>query len=170
MLRCGGALFKTLSPPKTLESAGLFIMTRGYFEIGIYHPKTDINVGTLWRSAFQLGAQGIFTIGRRYKRQASDTVNAMLQIPLRHYETVEEFLGNRPEQATLVGIEFGGRPLENFVHPKQAIYLLGAEDYGLPQEIIEKCKHLVSLSSVNTLSYNVSVAGSIVMYHRFMNK
>lgn len=145
-------------------------MTRGYFEIGIYNPKTDINVGTLWRSAFQLGAQGIFTIGRRYKRQASDTVNAMLQIPLRHYETFEEFLHNRPINSSLIGIEMGGRAVENFIHPKQAIYLLGAEDYGLPTEIMEKCKHTISLSSVNTLSYNVAVAGSIIMYSRFQQE
>lgn len=145
-------------------------MTRGYFEIGIYYPKTEINVGTLWRSAFQLGAQGIFTIGKRYKRQSSDTVNAMLQIPLRHYETFEDFFESRPIQSSLVGIEMGGRPLENFVHPKQAIYLLGAEDYGLPQEVLDKCRHTISLSSVNTLSYNVAVAGSIVMYNRYQQE
>lgn len=145
-------------------------MTRGYFEIGIYYPKTEINVGTLWRSAFQLGAQGIFTIGKRYKRQSSDTVNAMLQIPLRHYEDFDEFLENRPIQSSLVGVEMGGRPLERFVHPKQTIYLLGAEDYGLPQEVLDKCRHVISLSSVNTLSYNVSISGSIVMYHRFQQE
>jgi hypothetical protein len=27
-----------------------------YFEIGIYHSKKANNVGTLWRSALQLGA------------------------------------------------------------------------------------------------------------------
>lgn len=34
------------------------ISNRGYFEIGVYHPKTPMNVGTLWRSAYQLGAAG----------------------------------------------------------------------------------------------------------------
>lgn len=34
-----------------------------YFAIGIYHPKTEMNMGTLWRSAYQLGASYIFTIG-----------------------------------------------------------------------------------------------------------
>lgn len=142
-------------------------MTIGYFEIGIYHPKTEVNIGTLWRSAFQLGAQGIFTIGHRYKRQASDTVNAMLQIPLRHYEDFESFRENLPMQASLIAVEMGGRPLENFVHPKQAVYLLGAEDYGLPQEILAKCRHVVSIGSMRAFSYNVAVAGSIVMYSRF---
>lgn len=30
-----------------------------YFEIGIFHPKHGENIGTLWRTAYQLGAAGI---------------------------------------------------------------------------------------------------------------
>ena len=139
---------------------------RGYFEIGIYHTKTEINIGTLWRSAFQLGAAGIFTIGRRYKRQSSDTENSMYQIPLRCYETFDDFCDNRPVGATLIGVEMGGGNLSCFAHPKTCIYLLGAEDYGLPTAIIERCNKIVSIESINTQSYNVAVAGSLVMYHR----
>ena len=46
---------------------------RGYFGIGIQNAKTDENIGTLWRSAFIMGASFIFTIGKRYKKQATDT-------------------------------------------------------------------------------------------------
>ena len=140
----------------------------GYFEIGIYHTKTEVNVGTLWRSAYQLGAQGIFTIGKRYKSQSSDTVKAWKQIPLRNYIDFEDFNNHRPAEAILVGVEFGGHKLSSYVHPKNCIYLLGAEDSGLPQEIIDKCNQLISIESVNTQSYNVAVAGSIVMYHRLL--
>ena len=137
-----------------------------YFEIGIYHTKTETNIGTLWRSARQLGAAGIFTIGRRYQKQASDTSKAPRHIPLRHYETFEDFLKFRPFGAVLIGIEMGGIPLSKFSHPKNAIYLLGAEDHGLPNKITSQCNVIVSLESVNHPSYNVAVAGSIVMYHR----
>ena len=50
--------------------------------------------------------------------------------------------------------------------PQQAVYLLGAEDNGLPPRVLEKCHRLVSLPSVRTNSYNVAVAGSLVMYDR----
>ena len=139
---------------------------RGYFEIGIYNRKTDINIGTLWRSAYQLGASGIFTIGRRYKHQSSDTCKSGRHIPLRNYLDYDDFTKHRPMGAILVGIEMGGIPLSEYTHKHQAIYLLGAEDYGLPDTIRERCNHIVSLESVNLPSYNVSVAGSIVMYHR----
>ena len=137
-----------------------------YFEIGIYHTKTEANIGTLWRTAYQLGAAGIFTIGRRYERQSSDTPKTPRHIPLRHYLTLDEFKANRPDGAVLVGIEMGGVPLRQFTHPKQAIYLLGAEDHGLPPEVFDYCNCIVSLEAVAMASYNVAVAGSIVLYHR----
>src|SRR3990172_3029293 len=98
---------------------------RGFFEIGIYHPKTETNVGTLWRSAMQLGAAGIFTIGRRYKKQSSDTMKSYLHVPCRHFETFDAFQEARPLNALLIGVEIGGRSLNGYTHAQQAIYLLG---------------------------------------------
>ena len=143
---------------------------RGYFEIGIYQGKTEENIGTLWRSAYQLGASGIFTIGRRYRRQSSDTSKAFRHIPLRHYTDYADFTHHRPLGAVLVGVEMGGIPLKEYVHPEQAIYLLGAEDYGLPEPIREKCNHIVSIESLGLPSYNVAVAGSLVMYDRMIRR
>ena len=141
-----------------------------YFEIGVYHPKKEVNIGTLWRTAYQLGASGIFTIGRRYKEQASDTTKSFRHIPLRHYLTIEDFIQNLPASVALVGVEMGGIPLSRFSHPKQTIYLLGAEDHGLSEKIRNYCDCLVSLEAINQLSYNVAVAGSLVLYDRVFSK
>ena len=43
----------------------------GFFGIGVYRLKTDANHGTLWRSAFQFGADFIFTIGARFNKKTS---------------------------------------------------------------------------------------------------
>ena len=139
---------------------------RGYFEIGIYQPKTAVNVGTLWRSAFQLGAAGIFTIGRRFPQQASDTVKAYRHVPMREFDAFDDFYRQIPTGARLVGIEMGGKPLGEAVHPDAAIYLLGAEDKGLPYEVKKRCHQLISLEADRSESYNVAVAGSLVLYHR----
>ena len=138
----------------------------GYFEIGVYHVRSKCNIGTLYRSAYQLGASGLFTIGKRYERQPGDTYNATRHIPLRHFLTFDEWRAQRPIGAALIGVEIGGTPLAGFSHPRQAIYLLGAEDRGLPPEILEQCDTVVSLEAVRNASYNVAVAGSIVMYDR----
>jgi tRNA G18 (ribose-2'-O)-methylase SpoU len=139
---------------------------RGYFEIGIFHPKTPANLGTLWRSAYQLGASGIFVIGHRFRRQTSDTTKTWRHVPLREYEDFDHFLSCRPYDCELIGIEMGGKLLSKSHHPERATYLLGAEDHGLPPAVIDKCQKVISLDAINTESYNVAVAGSLIMYHR----
>ena len=141
-----------------------------YFEIGIFHPRSDENIGTLWRSAFQLGAAGIFTIGRPYKHQTSDVIRAESQLPLRHYQTFEEFDASRPVGAVLVGVELGGIPLATYHHPEQAVYLLGSEANGLSPRVLARCQAVITVEAVNKASYNVAVAGSLVMYHRIYLK
>jgi len=141
-----------------------------FFEIGVFQPKTEVNIGTLWRTAYQLGASGIFTIGQRYKTQSSDTCKSTRHIPLRRFLTIEDFISSLPRETTLVGIEMGGIPLSYFSHPKQATYLLGAEDHGLPKKVLDYCNCVLSLEAVNQLSYNVAVAGSIVLYDRVFLK
>ena len=138
----------------------------GYFEIGVFHPRSGDNIGTLWRSAYQLGAAGIFTIGRPYRQQTSDTQHAAYEIPLRNFPTFEEFLANRPVGAMLIGIEIGGQPLSNFSHPERAVYLLGSETAGLPDNVLQQCNAVIGLESIHYPSYNLAVAGSLVMYHR----
>jgi len=106
---------------------------RGYFGIGIYHTKTEVNVGTLWRSAHNFGADFIFTIGRRYKRQASDTTKAWKTIPLYHYESFADFMDHVPCDCQMVAIEQSekSKSVTIFSHPERAVYLLGAEDHGI---------------------------------------
>lgn len=139
---------------------------RGYFEIGVYHAKTAHNVGTLWRSAYQMGAAGIFTIGHRFPKQAADTVKAYRHIPWRQHLDFESFFAQMPHACPLIGIEMGGKSLPTTTHPESAIYLLGAEDHGLPPEILKRCNRVIALPAVRTESYNVAVAGSLVMYDR----
>lgn len=145
-------------------------MTRGFFEIGIINGKTAINLGTLWRSAYQLGASGLFTIGRRYEPQSSDTYNTIKHIPLRNYEDFDDFMAHRPYSAPLVSIEMGGVPLASFRHPQQVIYLLGAEDNGIPARVLNDSQWVVSIEAVRRPSFNVAVAGSIVMYSRLLQE
>lgn len=144
--------------------------TNEYFGIGIQNGKTPENLGVLWRSAQNLGASFIFTIGNRYAKQACDTHNAVKAIPYFHYETFEDFYKNLPKGVRLVGVELTDEAenLETFKHPRRCVYLLGAEDHGLSKKAIEKSHFLVKFKS--QLSLNVSVAGSIVMYDRGINK
>ena len=46
--------------------------------------------------------------------------------------------------------------------------VLGSEDHGVPKAILRDARHVVSLESEHYGSYNVAVAGSIVMYDRLL--
>lgn len=139
---------------------------RGYFAIGIEQGKCEANLGTLWRTAYTFGAAFIFTIGKRYHPQASDTVKAWRHVPLFTYLTLDECYESMPYDCQLVGIELDDQstPLDSFTHPQRCVYLLGAEDRGLSKEARWRCHRLVQLPGRFCL--NVAVAGSIALYHR----
>ena len=141
-------------------------MKLGYFGIGIYNGKRETNIGTLWRSANILGADFIFTIGNRYRKQSSDTMKTPRHIPLYHYRDADDFFEHVPYDCPVVGVELADNsiPLEKYHHRERCIYLLGAEDHGIPPKVLDRCVDVVQL--YGDFCMNVSVAGSIVMYDR----
>ena len=142
---------------------------RGFFGMGIYNPKAGVNIGTLWRSAYIYNAAFIFTVGRRYKKQSSDTMATPRHVPLHHYLTLEECIKYLPYDTQLVCVENkqATQYLNDFNHPQRAVYLLGSEDGGLPENIL-KDNIVVQIKSPKDFCFNVATAGSIVMYDRFI--
>jgi tRNA G18 (ribose-2'-O)-methylase SpoU len=138
----------------------------GFFAIGVYKHKTEHNIGTLWRSAYILGASYIFTVAKKYKKQTSDVLKTWSRIPLFQYNDFDALLENIPYDCRLVGIEIDDKAelLYDFKHPQRAIYLLGSEDCGLPQEVRDKCHFLIKLPGNSSL--NVGVTGGIVLHDR----
>jgi tRNA G18 (ribose-2'-O)-methylase SpoU len=145
-------------------------MSRGFFAVGVYHPKNGVNIGTLWRTADIMGAAFVFTVGRRYKEQASDTRKTPRHTPLFHFADVEDLRAHLPESCILVGVELADRAqnIRAFSHPERACYLLGAEDNGIPELVQGRCHRLLKLDGEESM--NVSVAGSIVVYHRSLQR
>lgn len=142
---------------------------RGYCGIGIFHGKKSQNIGTLFRSAHAFGAHFIFTVGRRYDKQPTDTTKAWRHVPLAHYPDLDALCASLPMGAQIVGVEMGvgGIPLERFVHPERAVYLLGAEDHGLLDAARERCRVIVEIPG-SRYCLNVATAGSIVLWHRLV--
>lgn len=141
---------------------------RGFFEIGIIQGKNSDNLGTLWRSANIMGANGIFTIGARYpKKHQTDTMNTPKHIPLREYDDFETFMQNIPRGTEVIGVELddNAENLTTFKHPERAIYILGAEDKGIPEKVMLKCDKIIKIP-FDKNSFNVAVSGSIILYDR----
>jgi tRNA(Leu) C34 or U34 (ribose-2'-O)-methylase TrmL len=139
---------------------------RGYFGIAVWHPKTGVNIGTLWRSAAIVDAAFLATIGCRYPAQASDTIKAPRHTPLWHFDTPEDFWAHIPHDCRPVAVEIDARakPLPTFVHPERAVYILGPEDGSLPDIFVKRSYAVVQIPGA--YCYNLAVAGSIVLYDR----
>lgn len=139
---------------------------KGFFGIGCLNMKNSINYGTLFRTAQIFNADFIFLIGHRFKHQASDTMKSWKHIPTFSYKDFSDFNDHRPYDCPLIGIELTDKStmIKDFVHPKQACYLLGAEDNGLTSEAIKSCQKIIQLPGERSM--NVAVAGSIVLFDR----
>ena len=142
---------------------------RGYFGVVAYQPKHEVNVGTLFRQAFLYEASFVGTVGRRYEKQPSDTPNTPMRVPTFNWKTFDDLKDNLPYGCPLIGVELCEKsvPLNRFWHPPNALYLMGAEDHGLPPKVLEQCHKVVQIPSPKEWSMNVSVAGSIVIWDRY---
>lgn len=140
---------------------------RGYVGIGVWHAKHEINVGSLVRSAAVFGADFVFTVGRRY-RTSSAARSLERHLPVFHYADIEQLLDVTPANARFVLTEIHPRsvPLETFEHPHQAIYLLGAEDHGLPETVLERMPFAPIVQMPGAVCMNVASAGAVLLYDR----
>lgn len=141
---------------------------RGYVGIGVYQSKFEVNLGTLIRTAHAMGGTFVFTVGRRYESQPS-AVGQDRHIPVLNFESVEALAAAMPPDAELICVELAeaSRPLHTFAHPERAVYLLGAEDHGLPAEVIETYP---ALEIPSEWPLNVATAGSLVLYDRLVKQ
>ncbi|CAE8601087.1 unnamed protein product [Polarella glacialis] len=145
----------------------------GWFAVGIYRGKSEMNHGTLWRSAYQMGAAFIFTVQPRHgalQAGSPDTTRAWAHMPCFRFDSLHQLLESQPEACVTVAVEMGGEPLETFRHPPRAMYILGAEDDGLPPKVIKQCNYHVSLPAIRSASMNVAACGSVLLYDRLLKR
>lgn len=147
-------------------------MQRGYFAIGIFEPKYDENIGTLWRHGLIYGAHFIFTVGSHYQHEPGDTAKTPRHVPLWRFSDMTDMREHLPENCQLVGVEMeddDSVALNEFKHPERAAYLLGGESHGLPREIRDEIS-TVHIPTPKPISLNVAATGTLVMHDRFIKK
>ena len=144
---------------------------RGYFSIGVENISKPMNLGNLMRSAHAFGANSVFTVNphprvaeNNNRIKKSDTSKSDTHIPYFEWGNIDEV--KMPKGCKLVGIEItdDAENLPNFVHPMQAMYILGPEKGSLSNETLKKSDHIIRIPS--KFSLNVAIAGAIVMYDR----
>jgi len=156
----------------------------------LINPKFASNVGSALRTCALLGISTLGWTGHRVPDPALWPEGTRLprEERMRCYQRTElryiddEF---RPIDAinhggmTPVCVEIvpGAVPLDVFEHPQNALYVFGPEDGDIPKGIRHACHHFVSIPNAidpedvdGRTPYNLSVAISLVLFHRLLQK
>jgi len=147
---------------------------RGYCAIGLWQPSKPENIGSLLRNAAAFDADFVFTVGGiEYHGAPTDTGRSDRHLPLMQFPDWDALRRAWPRHAKLVCLEdyqtatlMGLNPvwLPDFSHPEQALYLLGSEKYGLPEELLREADHVVSIRT--RFALNVAATAAVLLYDR----
>lgn len=141
---------------------------RGYAAIGLCHPKTGENLGSVLRAAGCYGASMIASEGSRISPEyATNTLKAHRHIP---YFQVHDILDALPVGCEPVCVEFdaGSTPIQNFVHPERAFYILGPEDGSVPENVSSRCKYKVYIPTKRCM--NLAATANVILFDRMMKR
>jgi len=169
--------------------------------IVLLHPRSPGNLATCLRSAQNLGVGVVMVVGgvvadkwkgdiHRFRHQMN-TQDALSEVTLLYYPTVDDWLRHLPAQTELVVVETlaGARSLVTFEHPRNATYVFGSEiqgvtptqlaaieawvarsQRGVPMEHLARARQALKLHTValpTPQSLNLGVCASVVLYDRW---
>ena len=141
--------------------------TRGFAAIGLYHPKSHENVGSVLRAAHCYTAAMVAITGRRFKRSCTDTTSAWRHIPLLEVDNLQQAM---PFDAVPVAIELlpNARDLTTYTHPERAFYIFGPEDGSLGKTVTSWCRDIVYIPTQHCM--NLAATVNVVLYDRLLKK
>lgn len=147
------------SPPPVQRRAS-------FASIGLQNPKTPVNVGSILRAAECYGVASVAISGDRIKGHHIDSATNVSKA----HRKIPVYRGDLrnliPFGAVPVAVELidDAVSLFDFVHPRQAFYIFGAEDVTLGRAVLDWCPHVVQIPTAMCL--NLSVAVTTVLYDR----
>ena len=142
---------------------GLVISMRGFAAIGLDNPKTEFNVGSAMRAVGVYGASMLVISGKRLKAGCTDTMKHHKHIPMIH---VDDLFDAMPFGCVPVAVDLieGATNLVDYVHPKRAFYIFGAEDATLGKRILDRCRDVIYVPTNGCM--NLAATVNVVLYDR----
>jgi RNA methyltransferase, TrmH family len=125
------------------------------------------NLGTIIRTVDWFGVKNIVcslaTVDCYSPKVVQSTMASLGRVHIL-YTDVETFLENNKNIATYAAV-LNGKDISTMPKIKAGIILMGNESKGLPESIINKASHKISIAKVGEAeSLNVAVATSIILY------
>lgn len=138
---------------------------RGFAAIGLHHPKTALNVGSVLRAAQCYGAAMVAHTGQRYRSACTDTMKAHRHLPLL---TVDDLFAVVPHDCIPVAVDLleGARDMTGYTHPERAFYIFGPEDGTLGRAVTDRCRDKIYVPTHGCM--NLAACVNVVLYDRLL--
>jgi tRNA(Leu) C34 or U34 (ribose-2'-O)-methylase TrmL len=140
---------------------------RGYACVGLYHPKTPHNVGSVLRAAGNFSVSMVALTGARYRKASTDTMQQYRNRPLLQVEDLRAII---PYDCVPVAVDLveGAENLVNYKHPERAFYIFGPEDSTLGEKVLSWCRDKVYVPTKSCM--NLAGCVHVVLYDRMMKE
>lgn len=135
--------------------------------IGLHNPKSPDNVSAVLRAARSFGANEVFYTGSRYanaKRYQQNVQKWDHSLPLTQVTDLCSIAAGGAVRRVAIELVEGAVPLMDYQHWPSALYLFGAEDGSLPQQVVDACDDVVYIPTIGCL--NLAMTVNIVLYDR----
>lgn len=136
--------------------------------VAMYNVYGNLNLGSIIRTANFLGFKEVLYFGRR-KYDKRGAVGTYHYTNVTYFEDEDDFLRGLSERdLTLVALENNvphTTELRKFHWPHNPCLLIGEENAGIPEAILENCYATVEINGLGSVrSLNVSAAAACAMY------
>lgn len=134
----------------------------GMFSIGLDNIKNPHNLGSAIRAVGCFGGNMVIHSGSRLK-PGSSHVGFDKHVPTIHTPDV---LSCIPRNHVPVAVELhkDAQSLVDYVHPRNAYYIFGAEDNTLGKRVLDRCRDTIYIPSA--LCLNLAACVNVVLYDR----
>ena len=138
---------------------------KGYSCIGLDGCKTNENIGSIIRLCGNYDVS-LLTIARhRYSKHPTDSMKHAKHMPILQVDDLHSVI---PFDCKPVAVELvdGAKSITNYVHPKRAFYVFGAEDATLGNRVLSWCKDVIYIPTNKCL--NLAMCVNVVLYDRLI--
>lgn len=137
------------------------------FVIAVINMSKEMNIGSLLRTSHATGVQELLLVGEAsFNTYAAATADKWTDVS--YLQSTEELIAHAKEQEMeIVAIEKSDTSVSLFEaeYPKRPLFVLGAEKFGVPQDVLDAAVLTVEIPQWGLVpSLNVAAAGSVVIY------
>jgi len=149
----------------------LFSKKESPFFLLFDHLKYSLNIGAIMRTAFGGFVNGVITPIKKEAFLTDESmrisVGACERIPIIEMNLFAALKKLREEDIRIIALETGGKPYFQSDLTGPVAFVIGAEDTGISNGILDKCDSVVSIPMREGIgSLNVGVSTGILIYEK----